>query len=102
MFPFPYVFSSIVVRYQSSLLISSFWLSEYLFYVLSFNKKLFRSSHCGRAETNPTSIHGDVGLIPGLSEVGIQIAVSCGVGLRHSSDPVLLWLWCRPVAVAWI
>ena len=24
--------------------------------------------------------------------------MSCGVGRRHSSDPVLLWLWCRPVA----
>ena len=26
--------------------------------------------------------------------------MSCGVGRRHSSDPELLWLWCRPVAVA--
>jgi len=26
--------------------------------------------------------------------------MSCGVGLRHSSDPALLWLWCRPVATA--
>ena len=25
--------------------------------------------------------------------------VSCGVGRRHGSDPVLLWLWRRPVAV---
>ena len=24
--------------------------------------------------------------------------MSCGVGLRHSSDPSLLWLWRRPVA----
>ena len=28
------------------------------------------------------------------------VAVSCGIGRRHSSDPVLLWLWCRPVATA--
>ena len=21
--------------------------------------------------------------------------MSCGVGRRHGSDPVLLWLWCR-------
>ena len=27
-----------------------------------------RSSHCGSAETNPTSIHGDVGSIPGLAQ----------------------------------
>jgi len=28
--------------------------------------------------------------------------VSCGVGHRCSSDPALLWLWSRPVAVAHI
>ena len=26
--------------------------------------------------------------------------MSCGVGHRHSSDLVLLWLWRRPVATA--
>ena len=26
--------------------------------------------------------------------------MSCGVGCRQGSDPVLLWLWCRPVATA--
>ena len=26
--------------------------------------------------------------------------MGCGVGCRCSSDPVLLWLWCRPAAVA--
>ena len=24
--------------------------------------------------------------------------MSCGVGCRHGSDPVLLWLWHRPAA----
>ena len=28
--------------------------------------------------------------------------MSCGIGHRHSSDSVLLWLWCRPVATALI
>ena len=28
--------------------------------------------------------------------------MSCGVGHRHSSDPVLLWLWYRQAAVALI
>ena len=28
------------------------------------------------------------------------MAVSCGVGCRCGSDPVLLWLWCGPAAVA--
>ena len=31
---------------------------------------------------------------------GSGAAVSWGVGRRHGSDPVLLWLWCRPAAVA--
>ena len=26
--------------------------------------------------------------------------MSCGVGRRHSSDPMLLWLWCRLAAAA--
>ena len=26
--------------------------------------------------------------------------MSCGVGCRHGSDLVLLWLWCRPGATA--
>ena len=26
--------------------------------------------------------------------------MSCGAGRRHASDPALLWLWCRPAAVA--
>ena len=26
--------------------------------------------------------------------------MSYGVGHRRSSDPALLWLWCRPAAVA--
>ena len=31
---------------------------------------------------------------------GSSVAVSYGVGRRCSSDPALLWLWCRPVATA--
>ena len=31
---------------------------------------------------------------------GSSIAVSCGVICRCDSDPALLWLWCRPAAVA--
>ena len=26
--------------------------------------------------------------------------MSCGVGHRQGTNPVLLWLWCRPAAVA--
>ena len=35
-----------------------------------------------------------------LSGLRIQCCHSCGVGRRHISDLALLWLWCRPVAVA--
>ena len=28
------------------------------------------------------------------------MSVSCGVDRRHGSDPQLLWLWCRPEAIA--
>ena len=31
-------------------------------------KKLPLSSHCGSAETNPTSIYEEAGLIPGLAQ----------------------------------
>ena len=33
---------------------------------------------------------------------GSGIAVSCGVGGKHCSDPELLWLWCRLAGVALI
>ena len=29
-----------------------------------------------------------------------RIAMSCVVGCRYGSDSKLLWLWCRPAAVA--
>ena len=32
-----------------------------------FNKCVYDSSCCGTEETNPTSIHEDAGLIPGLT-----------------------------------
>ena len=61
---------------------------------------------------NLTSIHKDAGSIPGLDGLriykdsgsipglnGLRI-MSCGIGCRHGSDPALLWLWCRPSAIA--
>ena len=46
---------------------------------------------------NLTENHEVEGLIPGLAQ-WVKDLVSCGVVHRCSSDPALLWLWCRPVA----
>ena len=60
--------------------------------------------HCGAVEKNLISIHEDTGSTLVLTQwvKGSGVAVSCGVGRRRGSDPTLLWLWCRPAAVALI
>ena len=50
--------------------------------------------------TNLTSIHENTGRsLVSLSGLRIQCC-QCGVGHRHDSDLVFLWLWYRPVAAA--
>ena len=69
---------------------------------MSINKGMdYGSSHCGAVETNLTGIYEDSGSIPDLTQwvKGSGVAMTCGVGHRHSSsDPTLLWLWCRMAA----
>ena len=62
-----------------------------------------RSSLCGSAERNPTSVHAVVDLIPGLTHwlrIRSSVAMSCGVGGRLGLDMMWLWLWCRLAAPA--
>ena len=68
------------------------------------NKKHLWSSHCGSVVTNPTSIHEDVGLIPGPAQwVGDPaLPRASAVGCRCSLDLALLCLCCRPAATALI
>ena len=43
-----------------------------------------------------------IGLVSMRIQVRSLASVSCGIGLRLSSDLVLMWLWCRLAAAALI
>ena len=65
------------------MVISSFYL-KYIY---------FRSSCCGTAETN----------LVGTTRLQVQsLALLSELRSQHSSDLVLLWLWCRLAAAALI
>ena len=53
--------------------------------------------------TNPTSFHEDaVRSLASLSGLAIRLCCQLwhNVGRRRGSDPMWLWLWCRPAATA--
>ena len=70
--------------------------------LISFETIHTRSSHCGSEETNQTSIHEDLGLIPSPTHWVKDQVLPRAVGLspRHGSNLGLLWLWCRLAAAA--
>ena len=74
--------------------------SIHLTHNFKWMKNTMGSSRCGTAETNPTSIHEDVGSLALLSGSGSGVTLSCGVGRRRGSDPKVLWLWYRLATVA--
>ena len=64
--------------------------------------KICRSSRCGSAVHEPDEDPWGCGFNPWHCLVGQRssVTISCRVGHRHSSDPALLCLGCRLVAVA--
>ena len=68
---------------------------------LSYEVKNLGSSHCGSAEINLTSIHDDMGLIPGptlwIKDPVLSRAV---VKFTDVAQLALLWPWCMPAVVA--
>ena len=67
-----------------------------------FKEKNYKgNSWHGSEEMNLTSIHEDIVFKPWPHSVGqgSDVAVSCAVRRRGSSDPALLWLFCRLATV---
>ena len=55
---------------------------------------------CSRNESNKHPWECGFNPWPHSMGQGFGIAMNCSIGHKCSSDPTLLWLWCRPEAVA--
>ena len=53
-------------------------------------------------QIQPVSMRMQVRSLTSLIGGGSGMAMSCSVDTRHTSDPVLLWLWCRLAGAALI
>ena len=88
-----HLFSERGERYGGGMVVTWPWVRKQV-------KKVPEDLHGGSVVINPTRIHEDEGLIPGLAQwVKGPVAVSCGVGHRCGSD-LVLWLWCRLAATS--
>ena len=73
--------------------------------ILSLFKISYRNSHCGSVgqELDIVSLRMCIWSLTSLSGLKVQLLLKvCGVDCRNTSDLLLLWLWCRPEAVALI
>ena len=80
-----------------NLCVANFWIAERKNLIVAHRKRIWLASTRARV----WSLALPSGLrIPGLAQWVKGLAMSCGVGCKHGSDPAWLWLW--PAAIALI
>ena len=69
-------------------------------FMLAFLRKHYCFPQLLQHFTFPPAMKVTISLCPCHSLTHTVFYYSCGVGCRCSSDPTLLWLWCRLTAAA--